>query len=361
MLEDQAKVAVESIGKSVRLTTFIPEGRSHNIYSIDFQDGSEAIARFEKLRPDLPTPRRDFNFNGLVSLGREVRLTELVRSAGLPAPLVYGLHESEMGSFLLVEKMNGSYWTEFLEKSAFSRKAYLDSLRFLGGDLARLHSIKFTTYGDVVGPNLVLPGNITSFHDRLQQLVTLKVERAQTSGALDDVELAEVSGYLRTQLACIKSESKEETSEQPTLILTDLHPMNFFVDGRGKPSGYFDLETCQSGLPELEFYNLRMHLFNYFHNTFNQAEVAFFEGYHANGGSYNPNNPANKRLSHILTISHLISTATSYFKASDGVRDDWSTRMKRIIFDGMNADEINHLAIGDIFRGKTKQPINSTA
>ena len=352
LLEQNAKKALEAAGFKPESAHFIPEGRQHNIFDITFADGSAFIARFEK------TPkgsRKDSQFNGPLSLERETNLMNLVREQGLPAPVVYGLYETEQGRFLIVEKMPGVHWSEHQANSNYSEGAYLKSLRLLGKDLAVAHSVRFKTFGDVVSKDQIEPANIYDFNSRVDLITKLRLERAQTSKALDQEELDQVTKYLGQESDRL-ADMLADNPQKPILVLTDLHPMNFFVDDQGKPSGFFDLEACQAGHPALEIYNLRTHVLNYFDGVSDEAEWEFLTGYEENGGRYNPQDPINKKIEHVLGIGYLVAAVTAYQNAKDGLRDTWSDQFKQILNNSMEKDEVDFPAISGVFGSKTKQP-----
>lgn len=360
-LELRARKAIEIVGFGLEVVSvsFIPEGRSHHVFDIRLKDGSSLVARFEKLQlSDSPDGvRRDFHFNGPLSLERERNLMELVREeAGLPAPKVLGIYQTDHDRFLLVERLEGVHWSEYISRNNYSLKAYLNSLGFLGKDLAKAHSVHFESFGDAMGKNDVNPGTIRDFSQRVDMFTELKLQRAIYSGSLSGEEIEAVFDYLQSESKSLK-EAEQDSLQTPVLILTDIHPMNFFVDkNSGEPSGYFDLEFCQAGHKALEFFSLRTTLLNYFEGVSNEAEAALLEGYEQGGGSYNPEDLYSKKLEHVLAIGYLVAAVTTYHNASDGLRDNWSSQFKGILFDAMRGGSVDFSAISGVFRSKTGQP-----
>lgn len=354
MLEHEAKQAVETAGYRVESVTSIPEGYSHDNFIVTLWGGLPAIARFEKPGNQSSDGfRRCFYFNGLQSLRRERNLTELVREQGLPVPAVYGLHEDAQSPFLLVEQSSGMHWNKYLERQGYSLGAYLRSLRFVGHDIARAHSVRFNSFGDVMGKDNVHPGNTTNFLERVQVVTEFQLQRAQGAG-LSKKDFGKMSKHFQTELTELKTLG--DFNQQPVLILTDLHPTNFFVDSEGKPSSYFDLEFCQAGLPALELYAIRWNLLNYFDGVRQQAEEAFLAGYRDGGGTYNPDDSINKKLEHVFTLGHLLSVIVAYRNAADGLHDKWSKRFKQIMFDAADKGEVNYQAINEVLRSEINRP-----
>ncbi len=208
----------------------------------------------------------------------------------------------------------------------------------------------------VSATNEVQPAGINNFADRLRAIAGLKLKRAELSGALDAKQLKEVRRFFELELEGLEIKLRD-CKDQPVLVLTDLHPMNFLVDDEGKPSGYFDLEFCQAGVPSLEFYAIKCCLFNHFdRGTFQKAEAAFFEGFERGGGRYDRESPINAALETTLSIGYLLAAVTSYHGASDGLRDAWSEQFRDIMFGAIQRSEVDYLAIADVLRTKTQQP-----
>ena len=70
MEEDTAKSIIESEGYQVSNINYIPEGNSHFCFDIVLNDGTPVVARFEKTSriSDIDDKKRDFHYNGLLSL-----------------------------------------------------------------------------------------------------------------------------------------------------------------------------------------------------------------------------------------------------------------------------------------------------
>lgn len=361
MEENQAKTVIERAGYKVKELKFIPEGRSHDVFDIVLNDGDCLIARFEKPRDSFSGQRRDFHFNGVISLEREAYLCSLVREeADLPAPKVKGIYQIENFNFLLVEKMPGIPWKNFLEQNNYSLQAYLASLEYLGADIAKAQRVSFNSFGGIMAGRVIEPPRITGFSSRLESVLSLKIRREEEAKALRPTELSEVKRYFKKELQEVSDGLKGSLSK-PILVLTDIHPMNFLVDEKGKPSGYFDLEFCQAGHPALEMYYLGLQLFNYFNkNTFALGKKAFFTSYCTESGTYNPENPLNQKLENLLCAGQTLTAVTAYHNVKDGVRDTWSNEFKEVLFKAISSGEADAVAYANIIRQKTQQPSQPT-
>lgn len=356
--EQQAIQALNDIGYEVSTATFIPEGRSHDIFRVVTSPPQKLtmIARFEKpqLVPSLDGLRRDFTYNGPLSLRREKELMDLVRNkAQLPAPEVYGLYEDSPVPVLLVEELPGVYFSDYLKRNCPPSDAFLGAFSFLGNDLAKAHSIGFNSFGDVLSADLVHPGHISNFADRIQMISQMKLQRAYQTGVLENSEAEDLHRYITGELATLAKKLGNRT--RASLILTDLHSMNFFVDWSGKPSGYFDLEHCQAGLPSLDIYYIRRSLFYQYSDAALQAEEAFLKGYQEGGGIYDPEDPSTQRLEQLLLTDYVVGTATLYYGVVDGLRDNWSNRFKGLALKAAREGKIDYMEVKDVTKAKTSK------
>ena len=225
--------------------------------------------------------------------------------------------------------------------------------------MANAHKVKFISFGDIIREDIIQPGNITSFAERIRIITEPKIKRAEQLGTLNSNELAYLKHTLQSELSDLEDVTKT-SSLQPILAITDIHPKNFLVDDNGKPSGYFDLEYCQSAPPALDFYFLRWFLLNYFEGISDQAEEALLERYTANGGTYDSKNPTNKKLEYLLSINRLMQAVNEYHGLFDELRKGWSGQFKQILFNSMDEGEINYPKITSVFRSWTKQPLYAT-
>lgn len=345
-------------GKGYRLeeVSSIPEGSSHDIFEVKLTDRTYFIARFEKKSNHaVDGTRYDFHYNGRMTLEREAYLCTLVReTAQLPAPKVVGIYEQDETRCLLVEKMDGLTWKSFVKNNNYSLSHFLQSMTYLGADIAQVQRIKFETFGNVMARGVIEP-SLPTFAERLEQIIQLKIQREERTGALKQNELKLVKKYFSDYLNLYRSLTVQEA---PVLILADFHATNFLVDEKkGKPCGYVDLEFCQSGLPALEFHLIMLQLMNYFdRETFYKAQEGFFNGFHSNGGKYDIETKENVCLTKMLAGSRFLTAATAYHAVKDGLRDTWSERVKDILFTLIDKSEIDYIGFADIMREKTKQP-----
>ncbi len=354
--EAEATRFIQSQGLTIASIVLIPEGHNHVVFDILLADGTPLIAKFKKPAADQGE-RRDSLFGGRLSLEREHALYTLVREqAGLPAPKIRLKYDGGEASFVLVEKLPGKLWDTYLAEKMYSRASFLQSLEYLGRDIAKAQRVRFESFGDIMDAQTILPPGIKNFAIRFMGIMEMRLKRAGQRGVLRGTELEQVRRYFRKNCADLETGLGGE-KVRPVFVFTDMHAMNFLVDEQGEPTGYFDLESCQAAHPALEFYGVKFFLFNYFNaETFRQAEEAFFRGFEQEEGRYDRANPVNRRLEALLATGRIMELTESYYGVQDGIRDEWSHRFRELLFDILGGKEVDYIAVSEIFRAKTRQP-----
>ena len=102
---ESVRSALRSAGYPAVSLTAIQEGSNHDVFDVVLEDGSAAICKFARVRETevgIAAENRDTLFGGRLSLDRESYLLSLARKeGGLPAPEIYGAHDSPLGLLLL--------------------------------------------------------------------------------------------------------------------------------------------------------------------------------------------------------------------------------------------------------------------
>ena len=365
MTKINAQIALQLLSKKgylIKKITEIPEGSNHYVFDIILSGGKSAICKFSKKRyteQGLIAENTDSLFGGKLSLEREVFLYTLVKdTVQLPAPKVYGIHKSQIGNFILVEKMPGQSHKEYIAQKNFAAKDFLASLKALGRDIAKVHRTKFSSFGNIMADGNIEPSGILNFSDRFLSIMEMRINLAERKGALTGRELEKVKTFFAKRFKDYRT-ILDINNSPSVLVFTDMHSDNFFVDDYGIPCGYFDLESCQAAPAALEFYGLRFFIFNYFNQEiYEQAEEAFLEGYIMNGGHYFPKTSIDHEVIDLLSACRLLELTESYWGYIDGLRDTWGQRIKTLLFDYMASGKIDYIALGDIFRERDGQPRN---
>jgi Phosphotransferase enzyme family len=344
-----AKLKIEKCGYSIDSIKLIPEGSNHNIFDVKLFNDQNVIARFKKGKNG--EIKRDSLYGGVTSIERECAIYNILTDAVLPAPRVLEKHVD----FLLVEKLPGMLWREYMEVNDFQKDNFLISMYELGKVIAKVQQITFTANGDIMSDNQIYPQYFSNFIDRFSAVMQMRIFHAAQKKVFSKAEIRLLKKKFISN--CIALRAKLSEKAVPVMVLTDLHADNFLVDESGNPSGFFDLESCQAAHPALEFYGLKFFLFNYFDKVaFMEAEDSFFAGYCNANGKYEQEDPVNKQLEKLLTAGRLLELAESYYNVKDGLRDSWSDRFKTLLKNYINRNRIDYMGISEIYRSKTKQP-----
>lgn len=268
----------------------------------------------------------------------------------------YGVHDSPYGTFILLERMRGVSHKVCMAQSGYSKSCFLDSMRFLGNDFARIQSVRFPSFGNILADAEIEPAGLRNFSDRFRSVIEMRLERCNQKGVLSPVESLELAAFFDEKLEALRPHFDAAVSP-PVLVFTDMHAENFFTDARGVPTAYFDLESAQAAPAALEFYGFRFFLFNFYDAPcFREAEDAFFRGYREAGGLYAPRNRTDDEAIDFLAACRLLELAQSYWAYVDGIRDGWGEAMKHLLFQYVESGSVDYNALGAIWRQRDGQP-----
>lgn len=363
----KAQRALASHGYEISSIEAILEGSNHYVFDIILSDGRQAICKFTKTRDTEinfengqkdNSVHKDTLFGGTLSLAREVYLFNMIRQrAAVPTPRVYGIHQSLFGQFIVLEKLKGMSHKECMEKGGYSKSLFLKSLTFLGEDFAKIQSVKFQSFGNIMDKGIIEPAHMNNFTDRFKSVLDMRLERCRQKGVFTGKEEENsISRFFSDTLENLRPFLSAE-KVQPTLVFTDMHAENFFTDSTGRPTGYFDLESAQAAPPALEFYGFRFFLFNFYDKEyFQKGEDAFWKGYCRQSGGIIPEDCVNNHIVDFLAGCRVLELMQSYWGYIDGIRDSWGERMKELLFLYMETGEIDYMEIGEIWRMRDKQP-----
>ena len=359
---DSVLSALRAAGYKAKSLTAIQEGSNHDVYDVVMEDGSNDICKFAKVREterNITAENRDTLFGGRLSLDRESYLLSLARNkGGLPAPEIYGAHDSEIGRFIMMEKSPGISFTEWNGLQGYKLTSFLDSLKALGRDFGKLHSnISLPSFCDIISDDVIEPG-CDNFADRFEAVTEMRISRGVTKGTFSEEEAKRVRAFFHDQFEALRPFLSIEKCRS-TMVFTDMHGRNYFVDDQGIPSGYFDLESSQAAPAALEFYGFRFFLFNFFDaETFPKAEAAFFEGYREVNGPCEPKTAEDEALIELLSGCRLLELSESYWGVVDAIRGTWGERMKALLFNYMETGKVDYVGLGQLWRERDGQPLH---
>lgn len=359
---ESVRSALRSAGYPAVSLTAIQEGSNHDVFDVVLEDGSAAICKFARVRETevgIAAENRDTLFGGRLSLDRESYLLSLARKeGGLPAPEIYGAHDSPLGRFIMMEKSPGISFTEWQGVQGYRLEPFLESLRALGRDFGKLHrNLRFPSFGDIIGPGVIEPG-CRNFADRFEAVTEMRIDRGVKKGTFTPEEALRVRAFFHRRFEDLRH-CLDAGLCRSVMVFTDMHGRNYFVDGQGVPSGYFDLESAQAAPAALEFYGFRFFLFNFYDGgTFPRAEAAFFEGYREANGPCVPETAEDEALIQLLSGCRLLELSESYWGVVDAIRDTWGVRMKDLLFRYMDTGSIDYVALGALWRERDGQPLH---
>jgi len=357
---DSVRSVLTAAGYGVAGISAVGEGSNHYVFLVSLSDGREAVCKFARTRETergLTAGHTDTLFGGRLSLDRETYLLSLARNeGGLPVPEVYGVRDSPLGRYILLERSPGVPFTAWLRVSGYRLQPYLESLRALGRDFGRLHSrIRPASFGDMIGPGAVEPG-CANFADRFLPVVEMRIGRGVKKGTFSAGEADGLRRFFTARFEKLRPFLSAE-SAPPVMVFTDMHGNNYFVDENGVPTGYFDLESSQAAPAALEFYGFQFFLFNFFGAAeFEKAQAAFLDGYTGAGGPFAPAGGADEELIDLLAGCRLLELAESYWKVDDRIRSTWGERMKALLHKYTATGEVDYCALGAIWRERDGGP-----
>lgn len=350
ILED---ISYPSMAESI---SSLDGGMCHENMLVKLDDESELVLRWQPAG-DHPNParREDHYFGGVISMYREARILGIAKEvAHIPASGVVAISDKkEKGKALLVEKVEGIHFRDYLERNDHSLEAFCNGLKKLGNTIAQVHSVHFDVFGQIQ-PDGILPGTVY-YGDYLRQVINrhfhdhVEIVRQY----LKEQELTEIFEYMERVVNGLV-----RTDARPSFVLYDQHARNFFVDPEtGKPSGFYDLEYGQSAHPNLEFGSMCLQLFGFYSGEYVPiARASFLEGYKENGG---PSEIEDPQIEAIHTINHIFSAVKSYHDIKDGIRDEWSQNFAGMVLGVARAGEVNcYDSFTDLIRPVTRQPVH---
>lgn len=358
---DMAKQALVENGYSVIEISSVNEGSNHFVFDVILTTNLRAICKFSKIRAtekEYMVINRDTLFGGELSLERESSIFELVqKKTKVPVPIVYGIHNSKFGKFILLQKMNGFSHKECMKRSGYSKSTFIKSLYYLGQDFAQIQKIQFPSFGNIMSRNKIEPAGITNFSERFWSVIKMRLDRCHAKKIFDNTSDEKmVHSFFESKIREYKKYLSYEVAP-PVLVFTDMHAENFFTDANGRPTGYFDIESSQAAPSALEYYGFQFFLFNFYdQECFDLAKESFWKGYLSDGHSHIPLDCLNQKLVDFLAACRILELSQSYWGYVDGIRDSWGIQMRELLFKYIYTGVMDYLAVGDIWRSRDHNP-----
>lgn len=346
-------------GFTIKSLITLTGGSNHYVFACETLEGNELIIKFPRIRETelaFSDGNKDTLFGGKLSLEREAYLFDLIRTAGLPSPKVYGIYPTAQGDCIIVERSPGCNMIDYMANHDHSLKTFLNLMKNLGSDFKQLHITQFPSFGNIMVDGVIEPLGFTNFVDRYLSINDMLLERCMAKGGLNKEEHHLLKVFFDTRFELYRHRLDINNSKA-TLVITDMHGDNFFVED-GKSSGYFDVESSQAAPAEYELYGFRFFIFNYYSETeFELAQKKFWLAY-TNGNSEIPDEETDKLID-FFSACRLLEIFQSYWGHIDGLRDTWGQRIKAILFNYIENGHLDYIKLGSIWRERDQQPHRS--
>lgn len=331
-------------------------GSNHIVFAVTSREHEQRIVKFAHTRSTeqkYQQEQRDTLFDGPLSLSREAFLMDRIRQAGVPTPKVFGIFASPYGDFILMEHAQGLNLPDYMASKDHRLSSFLKIMSSLGQDMKRLHQTCYPSFGDILKDDQIHPQDINNFADRYLTINRRIITICQDKGGLSHSEAEQVERFFTERFEAFRPVLSAAV-HAPTLVITDLHGDNFFIQN-DRVSSYFDVESAQAAPGEFELYGLRFFVFNFYgQEEFLLAEKAFWHAY--TGGQADSPDAQTSQLIDFFSACRLLEIFQSYWDIKDGIRDRWGVRIKGILFDYMQSANIDYQYLGRIWRERDGQP-----
>lgn len=331
-------------------------GSNHYVFLVQAAGEKIWIVKFPRIRETEMKYQQehcDTLFGGRLSLQREAFLLDRIRAAGLPTPKVSGVYSSSLGDFIVMDLAPGKDLPSYMADCGHSLDAFLRIMESLGRDMAKLHQVRYPSFGNIMAGNQVEPSGILNFADRYLPINERIIAICRDKGGLSQQEATEVSRFFQNGFKRYRS-LLDVKNNAATLVMTDLHGGNFFVE-YDQVSSYFDVESSQAAPAVFELYALRFFVFNFYGQEEQAvAEKAFWNAYSA--GKFDEPSEEVHQLIDFFSACRLLEIFQSYWGYVDGLRDTWGQRIKDLLFDYMKTGRIDYVKLGVIWRERDGQP-----
>jgi len=334
-------------------------GANHFVFAAETKENAQLIIKFPRVRETelaFGDGNKDTLFGGDLSLERESYLFDLIRNAGLPSLKTFGIIPTAQGNCIVVERSPGCNMMDYMDKHSHSLSTFMSIMGSLGSDFSRLHKSSFPSFGNIMEGSKIVPAHIINFADRYLSINNMLLDKCLMKNGINQDEYKMIKDFFDSKFHFYRNRLDINNSPA-TLVITDMHGGNFFVDDR-KASGYFDVESAQAAPLEFELYGLRFFVFNYYgQKEYDLAEKAFWTSYY-NGLQDYPDRKTSELID-FFSACRLLEIFQSYWGHIDGLRDTWGQRIKDILLDYISTGHVDYMRLGDIWRERDKQPHNS--
>lgn len=359
--EETVSAVLKENGFNILYIKELSGGANHFVFAAETVNNTKLIIKFPRIREtelNFGEGNKDTLFGGQLSLEREAYLFDLVRNAGLPSPKAFGVFPTAQGDCIVVEHSPGCNMMDYMENHSHSLNIFLKIIQSLGCDFKLLHQTRFPSFGNIMEGSKIDPPHMSNFADRYLSINDMLLVRCLKKGGVNQSEYTQIKTFFDSKFESFRPRLDIEHSPA-TLIITDMHGGNFFVDNN-KSSGYFDVESSQAAPLEFELYGLRFFVFNYYgEKEFQLAEQAFWHSYYE--GKRDFPDEETDALIDFFSACRLLEIFQSYWGHVDGLRDAWGQKIKDILMDYISTGHIDYILLGSIWRERDGQPQHAIA
>lgn len=348
-----ARRLLSRIGRPAGSLWEIPGGSNHYVFGADCENGDRLIVKFPRLRETEKGYQQagcDTLFGSHLSPERERWLLGLILSSGLPAPRVIGVYDTDMGAAMVMTRSPGADLPRYMTLKGHSLAAFLQIMTALGEDFRRLHGVRLPSFGSLMADGVISPAGLHNFADFYRPVNDRILAVCRAKGSLSKEESEEVSAFFDDAFSRLAPLMRGVAVP----VMTDMHGGNFFAEN-GRVSGYFDVESTLSAPAMFELYALRFFVFNFYsEHEFSLAEAAFWRAYTGGARSFAEDNE--NALLEFFSACRLLELCQSYHGVRDGLRDNWSDKIKKLLFSYIKSGRVDYAVLGDLWRARDGQP-----
>lgn len=255
--EIDAILAARTIYPKAKKANRINKGYSHEIFEVETEAYPESvIVRFTNNNPDEN------------SLGKEIRVNNLLQEIGIPVPRII-LHDKSKTrcpyEFAILSKSEGKDLIDIWDN--LSKKDQEDIAEQMGEILGKIHTIRFDSFGILKSEGISNKNDITDFSLRIKgkmpdvnrgmyHILSITMEdvgKLSSFNIIPDKTLNKISSYI------IKNKDLCKNSDKPCLLHGDFEYRNIKVKkikNKWNITALFDFEYSASRQKEYDFIKL---------------------------------------------------------------------------------------------------------
>lgn len=286
--------------KDIEKIEMFSEGLFHNNYKISVKNERALVLRIIKDNKNV----NDEYFRTQISIKKELEVIKILKDTDATIPEVYYSGSFNGENYYVSSLIEGIRFSQFCQKA--TPEEFLKAVSDLGAVLNNVHSLSFSSYGDIVSPSYV------NWIDRIEDLLNKKINDPVIKQYLNEDIVAKIEKIFE------KSRSELNAVKKPTIVIYDLHKDNFLVNNCGKIGFYdFDFSTFAPGC--LDFIPIEFSVMNSLgEKYFKEARTAFYDSYNKGQETH-----YDEKVRQIHFLNHFLA-AIKIYHGRESPRDTWS-------------------------------------